>query len=92
MFTLTDNTFLKSHWNDGIITFEVLGNAPSDIEWNHTKIIVDNWYNYLEDFNTRAGFLILSKNLIFVKPKHLLEWKDIYCYYGKTEEKRNCFK
>ncbi len=78
MFTCISNTFLKSSLNNDIITFEVLGSSPSDLEWTTSKEMVDTWYNYLEDAGLRVGFLFLLQNLIFIKPKYLAEWKEIF--------------
>ena len=78
MVTCIENTFLKSSLNDDIITFEVIGRTPSDLEWTSSKAMVDTWYTYLEDSGLRVGFLFLLQNLIFIKPKHLLEWKEIF--------------
>ncbi len=78
MFKCIENTFLKSSLNDDIITFQVIKNTPSDIEWEMSKVMVDAWYNYIESANLQVGFLFLLQNLIFIKPRHLLEWKDIF--------------
>lgn len=78
MFTCIENTFLKTSLNDDIITFEVVGKCASDLEWESSKSMVDTWYNYLESADMRVGLLFLLQNLIFIKPKHLLEWKDIF--------------
>ena len=78
MFSCLDNTFLKSSLNDNVIKFEVIKATPNDLEWEYSKTIVDNWYDYIESSNVRVGLLFLLGNLVYIKPRFLLEWKDIF--------------
>jgi hypothetical protein len=78
MFTCIENSFLRSQMDNNILKFEVIGRTPSDLEWDMSKAMVDTWYKYLEDANIRVGMLFLLQNLIFIKPKQLMEWKQIF--------------
>lgn len=78
MFTCIDNSFLKSSLSNDILTLEVQKSMANDMEWDMSKAMIDTWYKYLEDSNVRVGLLFLLHNLVFVKPKQLSEWKDIF--------------
>ena len=78
MFTCIDNSFLKSSLYDNILSLEVQKGMPNDLEWEMSKTMIDTWYKYLEDSNVRVGLLFLLHNLIFIKPKHIAEWKDVF--------------
>ena len=78
MFTCIENTFLKSSLNNNILSFEVIKGTPNEHEWQTSKTMIDTWYTYLEDYNIRVGLIFLLNNLIFIKPRHLSEWKEIF--------------
>lgn len=78
MFTCIDNSFLKSSLHDNVLTLEVQKNMANDMEWDMSKAMIDTWYKYLEDSDVRVGFLFLLGNLVFIKPKQLTEWKEIF--------------
>jgi hypothetical protein len=75
---IKENTFLKSKLEENIIYFEVLKSSPTLEEWNDCKIIIQNWYKYLELNNKKVGFIFSLENLMYIKPSYLLEWKDIF--------------
>ena len=76
------NTFLSTKLVNNIIFFTVLKGSPSDEEWYDCEQIVNKWYDYLETNNIKAGLLFSLENLIFIRPKLLVDWKRIF------EEKR----
>ena len=84
------NSFLTSRLHKGVITFEVTGSSPSESEWEMSKILIDNWYQYIEFWNIKVGLLFLLSNLVYIKPKFLLEWKDIF--NSKREKTRKYIK
>lgn len=75
---IKENTFLKSKLEENIIYFEVLKSSPTLEEWNDSKIIIKNWYEYLELNNKKVGFIFSLENLMYIKPSYLIEWKDIF--------------
>lgn len=76
------NSFLKTELIDNIIIFTVLKQYPTREEWEDSKIITNDWYNYIEKNNIRVGFIFNLGELSYMRPTYLLEWKDIF------EEKR----
>jgi hypothetical protein len=76
------NSFLKTELIDNIIIFTVFKQYPTREEWEDSKIITNDWYNYIEKNNIRVGFIFNLGELSYMRPTYLLEWKDIF------EEKR----
>lgn len=72
------NTFLKPSLYGDILTLEVMKGTPNDQEWEMSKTMIDTLYTYLENSNIRVGLLFMLHNLVFIKPKHISEWKDIF--------------
>ena len=76
------NSFLKTELIDNIIIFTVLKPYPNREEWEDSKTITNDWYNYIEKNNIRVGFIFNLGELSYMRPTYLLEWKDMF------EEKR----
>lgn len=72
------NSFLKTELIDDIIIFTVLKDYPSREEWESSKAITNDWYNYIEKNNLRVGFIFNLDQLTYMRPTYLLEWKDIF--------------
>ena len=72
------NTFLKSSLSGDVLTLEVMKGTPNDQEWEMSKTMIDTLYTYLENSNIRVGLLFMLHNLVFIKPKHISEWKEIF--------------
>lgn len=72
------NSFLKTELIDDIIIFTVLKEYPSREEWEDSKAITNDWYNYIEKNNLRVGFIFNLDQLSYMRPTYLLEWKDIF--------------
>jgi len=72
------NSFLKSELKDNNIIFTVLKEYPTREEWENSKMITNDWYNYIEKNNLQVGFIFNLNNLTYMRPTYLLEWKDIF--------------
>lgn len=72
------NSFLKTRLIDDIIIFTVLKEYPTREEWESSKAITNDWYNYIEKNNIRVGFIFNLDKLSYIRPTYLLEWKDIF--------------
>ena len=83
------NNFLKTELKDNNIIFTVLKEFPTREEWEDSKMITNNWYNYIEKNNLQVGFIFNLNNifiynifnlnkLTYMRPTYLLEWKDIF--------------
>ncbi len=72
------NSFLKTEFNNNNIIFTVLKEYPTREEWETSKMITNDWYNYIEKNNIRVGFIFNLNKLTYVRPTYLLEWKDIF--------------
>lgn len=72
------NSFLKTELIDDIIIFTVLKAYPTREEWESSKTITNDWYNYFEKNNIRVGFIFNLGELSYMRPTYLLEWKDIF--------------
>ena len=71
-------SFLKSELKDNNIIFTVLKEYPTREEWENSKMITNDWYNYIEKNNLQVGFIFNLNNLTYMRPTYLLEWKDIF--------------
>jgi hypothetical protein len=72
------NSFLKSELKDNNIIFTILKEYPTREEWENSKMITNDWYNYIEKNNLQVGFIFNLNNLTYMRPTYLLEWKDIF--------------